>query len=106
MGRSGDRRGADLSSAEREGRYFDQLVGESGDFNPFADRGWETLARRFQAAVPGAARLKVLDVGCGTGQSRRIYQARSSRYAGIDLSLSALALARGRSGDASIANRM
>ncbi|MFL6236175.1 MAG: methyltransferase domain-containing protein [Thermoanaerobaculia bacterium] len=101
MGRSGDRRGADLSSAEREGRYFDRLVGESGDFNPFTDRGWETLARRFQSAVPGAAKLSVLDVGCGTGQSRRIYQARSSRYAGIDLSLSALTLARGRSGDSS-----
>jgi len=98
MGRSGDRRGADLKGGEREGRYFDRLVGQSGDFNPFTDRGWETLARRFQAAVPGAAKLRVLDVGCGTGQSRRIYQARSSRYAGIDLSLSALALARGRPG--------
>jgi SAM-dependent methyltransferase len=95
MGRSGDRRGADLI---RDGQYFDRLVGESGDFNPFTDRGWETLARRFQAAVPGAARLRVLDVGCGTGRSRRIYQERISRYAGIDLSLSALALARDRPG--------
>jgi SAM-dependent methyltransferase len=80
---------------EGDGRYFDRLVEESGDFNPFADRGWETLARRFNAAVPGAD-LRVLDVGCGTGQSRRIYRDRSSLYAGIDLSLGALRLARRR----------
>jgi len=81
----------------REGRYFDRLVEGSGDFNPFTDRGWETLARRFEAAVPGESRLRVLDVGCGTGRSRRIYQARAlagiAGYAGIDLSLGALRLA-------------
>jgi ubiquinone/menaquinone biosynthesis C-methylase UbiE len=89
------------SSAEREGRYFDRLVNESGDFNPFTDHGWETLARRFAAAVPGTGGLRVLDVGCGTGQSRRIYRSRSAGYAGIDLSLGALRLARRRFGDAS-----
>lgn len=82
-----------------EGHYFDHLVGETGDFNPFTDRGWETLARRFAAAVP--ARLRLLDVGCGTGRSRRIYRARSARYTGIDLSFSSLSLARGREPDAS-----
>jgi SAM-dependent methyltransferase len=87
------------SPVEREGRYFDRLVEESGDFNPFTDRGWATLARRFESAVPGAA-LRVLDVGCGTGQSRRIYRRRSALYAGIDLSLTALRLARRRAGDA------
>jgi len=97
VGGSRDRRGADLSpsASEREGRYFDRLVEETGDFNPFADRGWETLARRFAAAIPGTG-LRVLDVGCGTGQSRRIYVDRSGRYAGIDLSLGALRLARRR----------
>jgi len=94
---------AAASPAEREGRYFDRLVGESGDFNPFTDRGWETLARRFAAAVPGAG-FRVLDVGCGTGRSRRIYQegsqAPGGRYAGIDLSLGALRLARRRFADA------
>jgi SAM-dependent methyltransferase len=89
-----------LTAAEREGRCFDRLVGESGDFNPFTDRGWETLARRFAAAVPGTG-FRVLDVGCGTGRSRRIYQEKSARYAGIDLSLGALRLARRRSPDAS-----
>jgi ubiquinone/menaquinone biosynthesis C-methylase UbiE len=80
------------SPAEREGRYFDRLVGESGDFNPFTDRGWETLAKRFAAAVPGTG-FQVLDVGCGTGRSRRIYQDKTDRYAGLDLSLGALRLA-------------
>lgn len=80
----------------RDGQYFDRLVEEAGDFNPFTDRGWETLARRFQAAVPGTEKLRVLDVGCGTGRSQRIYRQRSSLYAGIDLSLSALRQARRR----------
>lgn len=80
---------------EDDGRYFDRLVEETGDFNPFTDRGWRTLARRFAAAIPGAG-LRVLDVGCGTGQSQRIYLDRSRGYVGIDLSLGALRLARER----------
>jgi len=83
------------SAAEREGRYFDRLVHESGDFNPFADRGWETLARRFAAAVPGTG-LRILDVGCGTGRSRQIYAEHASAYGGIDLSFGALTLAHRR----------
>lgn len=90
---------SDPSAAEREGRYFDRLV-ESGDFNPFTDRGWATLARRFAFAVPDAE-TRILDVGCGTGQSRRIYRERGAGYAGIDLSLGALRLARRRFADSS-----
>ena len=82
-----------------EGRYFDRLVEEGGDFNPFTDHGWATLARRFAAAVPGNS-LRVLDVGCGTGRSRSIYRQRARHYAGIDLSLGALRLARRREADA------
>ncbi len=82
-----------------DGQVFDRLVGEAGDFNPFTDRGWETLARRFAAAIPEAGH-RVLDVGCGTGRSRRIYRDRVQCYAGIDLSLGALRLARQRFPDA------
>ena len=39
------------SAAERERAYFDELVRTRGDFNPFADRGWRTLARRFEQWV-------------------------------------------------------
>ena len=83
------------SAGQDEGRYFDRLVQEGGDFNPFTDRGWRTLARRFAAAIPDTG-LRVLDVGCGTGHSRRIYFDRSRGYTGIDLSLGALRLARQR----------
>jgi ubiquinone/menaquinone biosynthesis C-methylase UbiE len=84
------------SAAEREGRYFDQLVQESGDFNPFTDHGWQTLARRFATAVSTRSKLRVLDVGCGTGRSRQIYADHTSAYGGIDLSFGALTLARRR----------
>jgi len=90
----------DPSPNAREGRYFDALVQDAGDFNPFADHGWETLARRFAASVPGSG-FQLLDVGCGTGQSRRIYRERCAGYAGIDLSLGALRLAGRRFADAS-----
>lgn len=89
-----------LSAARREGRHFDRIVEASGDFNPFTDRGWQTLASRFAAVAPEIG-LSVLDVGCGTGRSRRIYVDRCSRYAGIDLSLGALRLARRRFLDSS-----
>lgn len=38
----------------------------------------------------------MLDVGCGTGQSQRIYRDRAGLYVGVDLSLGALRLAHGR----------
>lgn len=87
--------------SSRDGEVFDRLVQEGGDFNPFTDRGWRTLARRFAAAVPGAPGLRILDVGCGTGQSLRIYRERAGLYVGIDLSLGALRRAAGRFGAAS-----
>jgi SAM-dependent methyltransferase len=80
--------------ADAERAFFDRFVGDRGDFNPFADRGWETLARRFRemaAPPPGAA---LVDVGCGTGRSRRVYAGAFGRYVGADLSPAAVAAAR------------
>ena len=80
----------------REGDFFDRLVDEAGDFNPFADGAWRTLARRFSAALGPDTGLQLLDVGCGTGQSRRIYAEHCRSYLGVDLSLGALRLASAR----------
>jgi SAM-dependent methyltransferase len=86
-------------TAASEGAYFDSLVAEAGEFNPFTDRGWNTLARRFANVTNGSGPLRVLDIGCGTGASKRIYAARASRYVGVDLSLRALRVARARHRD-------
>lgn len=81
---------ADRLARERESAYFDLTVEEVGDFNPFAERGWNTLRRRFREMVPAAGPLLLLEVGCGTGQSRRLYIDRCRHYVGLDLSLAAL----------------
>jgi SAM-dependent methyltransferase len=82
--------------AERESRTFDRLVQETGDFNPFTDRGWRTLARRFTTVRGTGAPATVLDIGCGTGHSYRVYASAATRYCGADLSFGALRLARHR----------
>jgi ubiquinone/menaquinone biosynthesis C-methylase UbiE len=82
-----------------EGAVFDHLVAETGEFNPFADRAWDTLAARFASVTNGARALRVLDIGCGTGASKRIYAARASVYVGVDVSLGALRAARARHRD-------
>jgi SAM-dependent methyltransferase len=82
------------SVSEVEARYFDRLLREKGEFDPFAPRGWQTIAARFSEMVPGAPFARLLDVGCGTGQSRQVYAERVRSYVGIDLSFEALALAR------------
>ena len=82
------------TDAQREAGYFDELVRERGEFNPFADRGWSNLARWFAEMVRPAAPSRVLDIGCGTGRSRCIYAPHASSYIGIDLSVAALRKAR------------
>ena len=96
-----DRGGRPLTGApspgrvsEVEGRYFDLLVKEHGEFDPLAPRGWRTFARRFAEMVPSRNLSRLLDIGCGTGQSRQIYEDRTTGYIGIDLSYGALRLAR------------
>lgn len=77
-----------------EAAFFDSFVAEKGQFNPFADRGWETLAARFSEWIDRQKPFELLDIGCGTGQSRRIYIRHLSRYVGIDLSPGAIEVAR------------
>lgn len=88
-----------LASTTSDGAYFDRLVQETGDFNPFDDRGWHTLQRCFARAIGNAHGLRILDVGCGTGQSRRIYAPHARTYTGIDLSRVALQVAQARHGE-------
>jgi ubiquinone/menaquinone biosynthesis C-methylase UbiE len=82
--------------AQRERAYFDRVVEDQGEFNPFAERGWRTLARQFERSVRPQGLLRVLDIGCGTGQSRQLYAAHAGSYLGIDLSQRAVAAARAR----------
>jgi len=82
--------------ARVEADYFDELVGAGGEFDPLADSGWKTLQRRFEAFVQPRPGLRVLDIGCGTGQSRQLYAGYASEYVGVDLSETALARARAK----------
>jgi SAM-dependent methyltransferase len=70
------------------------LAAQQGDFNPFSDDGWQQLARCFHHAIRHHRVPRVLDIGCGTGQSYRVYAGRAEAYVGIDLSLGGLKLAK------------
>jgi SAM-dependent methyltransferase len=80
--------------ARREAEIFDALVAEHGDFNPFTERGWATLRRGFERLVRPQSGLRLLDLGCGTGQSAKLYLDRAASYVGCDLSFASLAIAR------------
>lgn len=82
------------SAARVEAAYFDGLVSQEGEFNPFADSGWATIRRRFEEFVAPRPGLAILDIGCGTGQSRRLYVDWAAEYTGVDLSEIALERAR------------
>lgn len=82
------------STADIERAYFDAYVARNGSFNPFADRGWQTLRSRFVERVRPQHHEVLLDVGCGTGMSRQIYRSHVGGYVGIDLSQEAIAAAR------------
>jgi ubiquinone/menaquinone biosynthesis C-methylase UbiE len=81
-------------SADRERSFFDRYVADHGDFNPFAPRGWQTLARRFREMAAPRPSDRLLDIGCGTGQSRAVYDGAVGSYTGVDLSPASVAAAR------------
>lgn len=81
---------------DTEAAFFDRLVRDEGDFNPFAERGWRTLAARFADFVRPERPCDVLDIGCGTGNSRQIYIEHARRYFGLDLSTAVIAAAKRR----------
>jgi SAM-dependent methyltransferase len=83
-------------SAAAERAYFDRLVESEGDFNPFDDRGWGVLQQAFEAWIAPRPTMRLLDVGAGTGQSRRLYCQTVGEYVGIDLSPVAVAKAQRR----------
>lgn len=74
------------SQVERE--YFDDRIADEGEFDAFAPEAWETLRRRFDEFVPPVSALRILDVGAGTGQSRKVYERTQVSYIGSDLSWS------------------
>lgn len=88
--------GAGRSDARVEADYFDVLVASEGEFNPFTDAGWRVLQHRFVEIARPRAAMRVLDIGCGTGQSRQLYTDYAATYTGIDLSEAALAKAHSR----------
>jgi SAM-dependent methyltransferase len=82
------------AAAIAEATYFDALITAEGDFNPFESRAWDTLRRRFVEFVAPRGELRILDVGCGTGESRQLYIDHAADYVGIDLASQALGIAR------------
>lgn len=91
-----DRRMRGEQRTEVEAEFFDRLVREQGDFNPFTEQGWRTLAQTFIELIGPTSPSDVLDIGCGTGHSRQLYLAHARRYIGVDLSAEAIGAARAR----------
>ena len=86
------------TAADTESQYFDSVIENVGEFNPFLNRGWDTLRRRFEEMVSPGLEARLLDVGCGTGQSRQIYDRviLPANYTGLDLSAKAVELAESK----------
>ena len=89
----------DASAVESE--FFDEHIRENADFNPFTASGWRVIARQFGQVVGSRTDLALLDVGCGSGNSRQLYVEHCRRYVALDLSLEAVRTAAARFPDSS-----
>ncbi len=78
------------SSSRVEAEFFDGHIAEAGEFNPFTPGGWNTIAHRFSEWLPLQKKVDLLDIGCGTGQSKQIYDGHLRSYTGIDLASEAV----------------
>lgn len=78
--------GAVLNALDRERRFFDAVVAEHGEIHSFAPAGWRVIEKRFLRYLAPTGAEALLDVGCGTGESRQVYRAHVRSYTGLDLS--------------------
>ena len=81
----------DALAVDYEARFRDELAGKPRD---------RELLEELAAAVGDP----VLEIGCGPGQVGAYVHARGRRVVGVDLSREMVALARGRLGDALVAD--
>ncbi len=81
-------------TSERE--FFNKLVGEQGAFDPFTPGAWLKLRALFEGLLRASGRPidSILDVGCGSGSSKQIYEVAAPNYVGIDLSDVAIRIAK------------
>ena len=78
-----------------KGRPADPLLGSKDTFDPFTEEGWQVLRLAFEKRAPDPSGW-LLDVGCGTGSSRRVYANRGQVLIGLDNSWAMVRLARER----------
>lgn len=75
-----------MTATETERAFFDTVVTEQGEIHSFAPAGWKVIERRFLKDIAPRGSESLLDVGCGTGESRQVYRDHVKRYTGLDLS--------------------
>lgn len=91
----------DLTERERiatEAAFFDEVAESGGGFDPFLPPAWRRLRHHWLDMTAPPERITLLEVGCGSGESARIYAAGSVRRIAIDLSLGLLLQARSAEG--------
>jgi SAM-dependent methyltransferase len=87
---------AAVDARARERQFFDAVVSDEGEIHSFAPAGWQVLERRFVQYIQPSGTEVMLDVGCGTGESRQVYRSHVGSYVGLDLSARAVERAAAR----------